>query len=203
MQRRACLHYGLGTLAWVAGVSTAWAGAQKEEHLADSVRTAMSAAVRLSSEPPVPVLTTWHEQQYYQRWLHAMNARLGARMVNDFTRLEFLQTVWYEAARAALDVSLVLGLIQVESNFRKYAISSVGARGLMQVMPFWVNAIGDGDASKLFHQQTNLRFGCSILQYYSHRENGNIFMALGRYNGSRGKASYPNAVFAAQKQWVL
>jgi len=96
---------------------------------------------------------------------------------------------------------LVLGLIQVESNFRKYAVSRVGARGYMQVMPFWTRVIGDGDAAKLFHMQMNLRFGCVILRHYLDREDGNLFMALGRYNGSRSKAAYPNAVFRAQRTW--
>ena len=98
--------------------------------------------------------------------------------------------------------SLVLGLIQVESNFRKFAISRAGARGYMQVMPFWTRVIGDGDAGNLFHMQSNLRFGCVILRHYLERERGNLFMALGRYNGSRGKAAYPDAVLAAQRAWV-
>ena len=96
-----------------------------------------------------------------------------------------------------------MGLIQVESAFRKFAVSSVGARGYMQVMPFWTRAIGDGDAGKLFQMQTNLRFGCVILRHYLDRERGDLFMALGRYNGSRGKPPYPNAVFAAQSRWAF
>ena len=100
-----------------------------------------------------------------------------------------------------LDVTLVMGLIQVESNFRKFAVSNVGARGYMQVMPFWTRVIGDGDPGKLFHMQTNLRFGCVILRHYLDRERGDVFMGLGRYNGSRGKAPYPNAVEGASKQW--
>ena len=100
-----------------------------------------------------------------------------------------------------MEADLVLGLIQVESGFRKYAISSAGARGYMQVMPFWARLIGDGDPGKLFHMQTNIRFGCVILRHYLERENGNLFMALGRYNGSRGRAEYPNAVLGAQRQW--
>jgi soluble lytic murein transglycosylase-like protein len=95
----------------------------------------------------------------------------------------------------------VLGLIQVESNFRKFALSPVGARGFMQVMPFWTRVIGDGDAGKLFHMQTNLRFGCVILKHYIDREKGDLFLALGRYNGSRGKPQYPDAVFAASRAW--
>jgi soluble lytic murein transglycosylase-like protein len=94
-----------------------------------------------------------------------------------------------------------MGLVQVESNFRKHAVSSAGACGYMQVMPFWMRVIGDGDTAKLFHMQTNLRFGCVILRHYIDREKGDLYMALGRYNGSRGKPDYPNAVFAAQKNW--
>ena len=94
-----------------------------------------------------------------------------------------------------------MGLIQVESNFRKFAVSSVGARGYMQVMPFWTRVIGDGDPGKLFHMQTNLRFGCVILRHYLDRERGDNFLGLGRYNGSRGRAPYPEAVFAAQRGW--
>jgi hypothetical protein len=116
-------------------------------------------------------------------------------------RTEFLQTLWYEAHRAGLDPSLVLGLIQVESGFRKYAISSAGARGYMQVMPFWARLIGDGDPGVLFHTQANLRFGCVILRHYLGRESGDLFMALGRYNGSRGQPQYPDAVLAARSGW--
>jgi soluble lytic murein transglycosylase-like protein len=99
-------------------------------------------------------------------------------------------------------LSLVLGVVQIESAFRKYAISSAGARGYMQVMPFWARLIGDGDDSRLFHMQTNLRFGCVILRHYLDRERGDTFMALGRYNGSRGQSAYPQAVQAAQRGWL-
>ncbi|GAB4215720.1 MAG: lytic transglycosylase domain-containing protein [Rhodoferax sp.] len=178
----------------------AWAGAQIEEPLMDSVRTALSSAIA-NAAPPIPVLRDEAARQRYQAWLARMSPRLQRHKPDLQTRQEFLQTVWYEAHRAGLSVSLVLGLIQVESGFRKYAISRAGARGYMQVMPFWTRLIGDGDASRLFHMQTNLRFGCVILRHYLDRENGNLFMALGRYNGSRGQAPYPNAVLAAQKRW--
>lgn len=117
-------------------------------------------------------------------------------------RIEFLKTVYYEAQRAGLDPQLVLGLIQVESGFRKYAVSSVGARGLMQVMPFWVRQIGTPDQN-LFHLRTNLRYGCTILRHYLDIEKGDLFRALGRYNGSLGKPEYPNAIYGAwQKTWA-
>ncbi|HNE72970.1 MAG TPA: transglycosylase SLT domain-containing protein, partial [Giesbergeria sp.] len=140
---------------------------------------------------------------HYLRWMGAMSNRLRRRKPDLEVRREFLQTVWYESKRAGLDVSLVLGLVQVESAFRKFAVSSVGARGYMQVMPFWTRLIGDGDPGKLFHMQTNLRFGCVILRHYLDRERGDLYMALGRYNGSRGKPAYPNAVFAAQRHWIF
>ncbi len=133
-----------------------------------------------------------------------MNKRLISRKTDLKTFLErdeFLQSVWYNSKRTRLDVDLVLGLIQVESNFRKRAISSVGARGYMQVMPFWMRLLGEGDVAKLFNMQTNLRFGCVILRHYLDRENGDTFMALGRYNGSRGKPQYPDAIFANKRLW--
>ena len=126
---------------------------------------------------------------------------LAHELASPHLRREFLQTVWYESQRAGLAPSLVLGLIQVESGFRKFAISPAGARGYMQVMPFWARVLADGDASILFQAQTNLRFGCVILRHYLNVENGDVFLALGRYNGSRGQAPYPNAVLAAQKEW--
>lgn len=180
----------------------AWAGAQLEEPLADSVRSALSSSIA-NAAPPVPEFNDTESRLKYLRWLGVMSERLKKKKTDWVTRKEFLQTVWYEAKRAGLDVSLVLGLVQVESNFRKFAVSSVGARGYMQVMPFWSRLIGDGDASRLFHLQTNLRFGCVILRHYLDRENGNLFMALGRYNGSRGKPQYPDAVFAARKGWTF
>jgi soluble lytic murein transglycosylase-like protein len=194
----------LGALAALGG---AWpgrvlAGAQAEEPLADSVRTALSAAIA-SAAPPRPTFENTESRMAYLRWLGATSERLKRRTSEHSTRVEFLQTLWYEAKRAGLEPDLVLGLVQVESAFRKYAISSVGARGYMQVMPFWARLIGDGDAARLFHMQTNLRFGCVILRHYLDRERGDVFMALGRYNGSRGRPEYPNAVFAARRQWQV
>jgi soluble lytic murein transglycosylase-like protein len=113
--------------------------------------------------------------------------------------VDFLRTLDYEARRAGLDRQMVLGLIQVESAFRKYAISEAGARGYMQVMPFWAQLIGDGDPHKLFEMATNLRYGCVILRHYLDLERGDLFLALGRYNGSRGRQEYPNAVLEAWK----
>ncbi len=200
ISRRRCLLGGLMAAGGLAAAPGAWAGGQLEEPLADSVRTALSSAIA-NAAPPVPEFTSTGARLSYLRWLVAMAARLVHRKVDLQERKEFLQTVWYEARRAGLDPGLVLGLVQVESAFRKFAVSPVGARGYMQVMPFWSRLIGDGDPARLFHMQTNLRFGCVILRHYLDREQGNLFMALGRYNGSRGRAEYPNAVFAAARQW--
>lgn len=178
----------------------AHAGGQLEEPLMDSVRSALSAAIA-SEAPPEPEFSSTQERIAYLRWLGTMSDRLRRRKREWQLRRDFLQTAWYESRRAGLDVSLVLGLVQVESAFRKYAVSSVGARGYMQVMPFWTRVIGDGDAAKLFHMQTNLRFGCVILRHYLDRERGDLYMTLGRYNGSRGRSPYPNAVFSAQNNW--
>ena len=178
----------------------AQAGGQLEEPLADAVKNALSAAIA-NSAPPVPEFADTESRLAYLRWKAAMSGRLRRRKPDFQTRTEFLQTLWYESKRAGLPPALVLGLVQVESGFRKFAVSSVGARGYMQVMPFWTRVIGDGDASRLFDTRVNLRFGCVILRHYLDRERGDLFMALGRYNGSRGKAEYPNAVNAARRGW--
>jgi soluble lytic murein transglycosylase-like protein len=178
----------------------AHAGSQVEEPLADAVRNALRQAITRAG-PPEPEFPSTGARLHYVRWLLDMAIRLARHQVDWRERKEFLQTVWYEAKRAGLDPGLVLGLIQVESGFRKFAVSPVGARGYMQVMPFWSRLIGDGDAGSLFHLQTNLRFGCVILRHYLDREKGDLFMALGRYNGSRGRPEYPNAVFAAARRW--
>jgi soluble lytic murein transglycosylase-like protein len=192
---------GLAAAASIAFVAPAYAGAQIEEPLADQVRTALAAAVA-DGAPPRPGFETIDERLAYLRWLGALSERLKRRKSEHTVRVEFLETVWYEAKRAGLEPALVLGLIQVESGFRKYAISRAGARGYMQVMPFWARTIGNGDAGALFHLQTNLRFGCVILRHYLDRERGDLFLALGRYNGSRGRAEYPNAVLANRRQWL-
>jgi soluble lytic murein transglycosylase-like protein len=198
--RRKCLQR-FSVLGLLLSNSTElWAGGQLEEPLADSVRTALSSAIAHRS-PPIPEFPDTASRLNYLRWLTEMNDPLRRYKAELQSRTEFLQTVWYESHRAGLSERLVLGLIQVESAFRKFAISPVGARGYMQIMPFWSRLIGDGDVGKLFHMQTNLRFGCVILRHYLDRESGNLFMALGRYNGSRGRSEYPDAVFAAARRW--
>lgn len=187
-----------GASLWSSGV---WAGPQIEEPLSHAVRTALSAAVAAAA-PPEPLLATSAAQQAYADWLGHVSPRLVRYKKQAAERQEFLQTLWYEARRAGLPLSLVLGVVQVESGFRKYAISSAGARGYMQVMPFWARLIGDGDDGRLFHMQTNLRFGCVILRHYLDRERGDLFLGLGRYNGSRGQSAYPQAVLAVQRKWL-
>jgi len=201
VSRRACLAVG-GAALLAPWAAPAWAGKQAEEPLIDSVRSALSSAIA-NKAPPKPSFANFDDRLVYLRWLGTNSDRLKKRKSEDQTRIEFLETIWYEAKRAGLEPSLVLGLVQVESGFRKYAISVAGARGYMQVMPFWSRLIGDGDASRLFHMQTNLRFGCVILRHYLDREQGDLFLALGRYNGSRGQPEYPNMVFGARKQWVV
>ena len=186
-------------LALAGGCFGAQAGNQIYEPLAASVRAALHAAVS-DQAPPDTRFTRSPERA---RWLDEMSRRLARRMPDEAGRLEFLRAVHYEATRAGLDPQLVLGLIQVESGFKKYAISPVGARGLMQVMPFWVRSIGTPDHN-LFDLTTNLRYGCTILRHYLDIERGNLFRALGRYNGSLGRAEYPNLVVGAWKanwQW--
>lgn len=188
---------GLGLMSWPC---LAQAGAQLEEPLSHAVRTALSAAVAAAA-PPEPWLPDVAAKQNYAHWQTHAGQRLIRYKQHATERQEFLQTLWYEARRAGLPLSLVLGVVQVESGFRKHAISKAGARGYMQVMPFWARLIGDGDPGQLFHMQTNLRFGCVILRHYLDRERGDVFMALGRYNGSRGQAAYPKAVVQAQAMW--
>ncbi|MCR5883709.1 lytic transglycosylase domain-containing protein [Rhizobacter sp. J219] len=195
----------LAAAAWPAllfSTPAVRAGAQVEEPMADAVRSALSAAIA-NSAPPKPAFDHIEERLAYLKWLGEMSNRLKKRKAEHVARVEFLETVWYESMRAGLETSLVLAVIQVESGFRKYAISRVGARGYMQVMPFWARLIGDGDVARLFHMQTNLRFGCVILRHYLDRERGDLYMALGRYNGSRGKPEYPNLVFGARKAWAF
>ena len=136
-------------------------------------------------------------------WVRAMTRRLAGRFPDEDTTRHFLALVRSEAMRAGLDPHLVLAVIDVESRFRKYAVSRAGARGLMQVMPFWVKEIGE-PGHNLFHERTNLRYGCTILRHYLDRERGNLVNALGRYNGSLGSAEYPNKVMQALRgRWAL
>ena len=218
--RQSCLGF---LCAWAA--CSVLAGPQREEPLADAVRTALSAAIAQQG-PPELVHADAHSEQAFAVWLghtqsvlrqrlrprgqSSLRVQAGAGPMTpapsheldaDSLQREFLSTVWYESQRAGLDPAWVLGLIQVESDFRKFAVSSAGARGYMQVMPFWTRVLSDGDASQLFHAQANVRFGCVILRHYLNLERGDLTLALGRYNGSRGQSAYPTAVLSASKAW--
>ncbi|MFZ2855543.1 MAG: lytic transglycosylase domain-containing protein [Rhodocyclaceae bacterium] len=174
------------------------AGAQKYEPLAASVQAALSRSVSDSA----PQKSAFQDSMEAVNWLAEMSRRLDKRIPDREGRLEFLRAVHYEATRAGLDPQLVLGLIQVESGFKKYAVSGSGARGYMQVMPFWARLLGRGD-DNLFHLRTSLRYGCTILRHYLDLERGDLYRALGRYNGSLGRPEYPNLVRGAwHKQWA-
>ena len=168
------------------------AGTQREEPLSASVQAALHKTVSDGAAPRL----VFASPADANIWMAEMSQRMEKRIPDRKVRQDFLKTVHYEASRAGLDPQMVLGLIQVESGFKKYAVSSAGARGYMQVMPFWVKHIGTPDQN-LFHIRTNLRYGCTILRHYLDIEKGDLFRALGRYNGSLGRPEYPNLVIGA------
>ncbi|MCS6786777.1 MAG: lytic transglycosylase domain-containing protein [Thiobacillaceae bacterium] len=188
--------YLIALLLFACGL--AWAGAQRYEPLSASVRAQLSKAVADMGRREA----AFADDPYVRVWLAEMSRRLEGYIPDPDFRADFLNTLHYEATRAGLDPELVLGLIEVESGFRKYAVSIAGAMGLMQVMPFWVDLIGTREHN-LFHLRTNLRYGCTILRHYLDIERGDLFRALGRYNGSLGRSEYPMAVYTAwRKRWT-
>ncbi|MEK7435736.1 MAG: lytic transglycosylase domain-containing protein [Pseudomonadota bacterium] len=182
-------------LALLGVHGAALAGAQRYEPLAASVQAALSKAV----SDRAPYTSAFNSKLDEVNWLSAMSRRLEKRIRDHDSRIAFLKSVHYEASRAGLDPQLVLGLIQVESGFKKYAVSRSGARGYMQVMPFWTKLIGAKN-DNLFDMRKNIRYGCTILRHYLDIERGDLYRALGRYNGSLGQPQYPRAVEAAWKQ---
>ena len=182
-------------LAVAFGCGPARAGAQAEEQLAPSVVAGLAKAI---ADAPVPA--NYASNPARKAWLDEMSRRLAAKFPDERERRDLLATIHYEATRAGLDPQLVLGVIYHESGFKKYAVSVVGARGYMQVMPFWLGLIGNAEQN-LFNLRTNLRYGNVILRHYLDLENGDVFRALGRYNGSLGRAEYPNAVLAAMNRY--
>ena len=187
---------GLASLIFTAGAS---AGGQVYSPLSASVRAVLQRSVSDQAAPKLAFATQYEADS----WLSKMSRRMTKRIPDVEERMDLLKTVHYEATRAGLDPELVLGLIEVESGFKKYAVSSVGARGYMQVMPFWVKEIGTSEQN-LFHLRVNLRYGCTILRHYLDIEKGDLFRALGRYNGSLGQPQYPNLVRAAwHNHWAL
>ena len=182
----------VAALAWLTLAPVAAnAGTQAEERLAPSVVAGLQRAI---ADNPVPA--DYANRRDVVAWVAEMSRRLANRLDDPLYRGEFLSTVHYEATRAGLDPTLVLGVIHHESGFKKYAVSVASARGYMQVMPFWSRLIGSTDHN-LFNLRTNLRYGCVILRHYLDTEKGDYFRALGRYNGSLGRAEYPNAVLGA------
>lgn len=187
----------VGVFAWG---SLAQAGAQKPEVLADSVRTLLRQSISASAPMQRPFLSD-EEFSAYQAWHMRSSARLLRYIPAAPTRQQLLSIVDYEANRAGLEPALVMAVIEVESQFKPQAVSRVNARGLMQVMPFWVKTIGDGQVKHLHDARINVRYGCVILRHYLDMENGDLVRALGRYNGSLGQLDYPKKVFAALSRW--
>lgn len=190
------LQIGLLTSVLLLGSSLAHAGAQREEAMSANVR----ASLQRGLADTAVTRTAFRSPADEAAWLQEMSRRLGKWIPDEAERLEFLTTLHWEASRAGVDPQLMLGVIHVESRFRKYAVSPVGARGYTQVMPFWVKAIGNPDHN-LFQLRTNLRYGALILRHYIDIERGDLFRALGRYNGSLGRAEYPNLVVGAWKRY--
>ncbi len=188
------LHIGLLTTSLLIG-SGVHAGAQREEAMSANAR----ASLQRGLADTAVTRTAFRNNADEQAWLKEMSRRLTKWIPNEAERMEFLTTLHWEASRAGVDPQLMLGLIHVESRFRKYAVSPVGARGYTQVMPFWVKTIGNPDHN-LFQLRTNLRYGALILRHYIDIERGDLFRALGRYNGSLGRAEYPNLVVGAWKR---
>jgi soluble lytic murein transglycosylase-like protein len=190
-------HLRIGFLSAIlsAAVCVAHAGGQREEVLSASAR----ASLQRGLADTAVTRTAFRNPADEQAWLNEMSSRLARRIPDESERMEFLTTLHWEASRAGVDPQLMLGLIQVESNFRKYAVSPVGARGFTQVMPFWIKYIGAPDQN-LFQLRTNLRYGALILRHYIDIEKGDLYRALGRYNGSLGRPEYPTLVVDAWKR---
>jgi soluble lytic murein transglycosylase-like protein len=196
MTTRSKRHFSIQMMAFgiAALLKPALALTAAEEQLTDAMRSLLRH--RLAEAVAAPVLP-----EQARHWQSAIETPLIPWIAQLALRNEFSQHLWYEAQRAGLSLSLVLGLVEVESGFRKHAISSAGAMGYAQVMPFWTRLIGDGDASTLLSTQPNLRYACLILRHYLDLERGDLTLALGRYNGSRGLPHYPERVLQARAKW--
>lgn len=183
-----CLLLGLTNLAF--------AGHQEQEMLSADVQAALHSSIINPIQPHL----VFSSEEKANAWLTDMSNRLKKFVADDFMRKRLLILIQYEASRAELDSQLVLSIITVESRFNRYAISSAGAQGIMQVMPFWLRQIGAQDQS-LLDVNTNIRFGCTILRHYLGLEHGNTTRALARYNGSIGQNWYPNQVYQAYNRY--
>jgi len=193
MIRRIALRTVVATTL-IAAAMPAFAGAQREEDLARSVVAGLAKSI---ADAPVPA--DYASRPELATWIAEMSRRISHKVADERERRDLLATVHYEATRAGLDPQLALGVIYHESGFKKYAVSVAGARGYMQVMPFWVKQIGSAEQN-LFNLRTNLRYGAVILRYYLDLENGDYYRALGRYNGSLGQPDYPTAVLGAMNR---
>ena len=161
--------------------AAAWAAPAPDQELREALRAAASDT------------TSFDDRFDAEVWLTDMSRRLERQLKDPQERIKLLTLVHLEASRADLPPELILAVIEVESNFDRYAISVAGALGLMQIMPFWLDEIGRPN-DNLLHTDTNLRYGCTILRFYLDKEKGDLRRALGRYNGSLGKRKYPNKV---------
>lgn len=196
MKKNTIIKKAIFTISFILCCSYSYASQQKYEEMKDETKQMLSRAI----SDIAPEINSFSSIKEQERWIAVQGKFLEKRIPLDFERISLLKSIHYEASRAGLEPELLLGLIEVESGFKKYALSSVGARGMMQVMPFWIDVIGD-NSHNLFHTRTNLRYGCVILKHYLEIEDGNIFRALGRYNGSLGQSKYPNAVQGAAKKY--
>jgi soluble lytic murein transglycosylase-like protein len=191
---RLCATLAAGSLLVLSGPATA--GEQKYEPLSASVRAALHHSVADLASPRL----AFTSEAEGNAWIGEMSRRLSRHVPDAVTREDLLTTVHYEATRAGLDPQMVLGVIEVESRFRKFAVSRAGARGYMQVMPFWVKLIGDANQN-LFNLRTNLRYGCTILRHYLDLERGDTFRASAAYNGTLGQARYRQSPARMDENW--
>lgn len=173
----------------IFAVNLAYGATQEQERLSPDVQAGLHSSIINPIQPHL-VFNTDDEAD---AWMFDMSNRLKKWVPDDFLRKRYLTIIQYEASRAGIDPQMILAVITVESRFNKYALSSAGARGMMQVMPFWQTQIGTQNQS-LFDTETNIRYGCTILRYYLQKENWNMDLALARYNGSKGQTWYPTLV---------
>lgn len=185
------MNFSYKTLLLLIFPSIVYAGNQKYEKMKEETVLLMKQNVSDSS----PKISSFATKEEEDRWVNKNSAKIANIIVDSNYRNELLRSIHYEATRAGLEPELILGLIYIESRFNKYSISNQNARGLMQIMPFWVDIIGE-NSHNVFNIRTNLRYGCTILRHYTEIENGNIIKALARYNGSIGKTDYPNKVIS-------
>ena len=180
------------------GISSAFAS---DNNSKKTSITSSNGELRLLLQQAIKDSDSFDDRFDAEVWLVDMSNRLQKKIKQPEKRLELLRHIHREASRAELHPELVLAVIDVESNFDRFAISKAGAQGLMQVMPFWLKEIGKPRDS-LFNVRTNLRMGCTILKYYLKKEKGDLTRALARYNGSLGRYKYPNKVFKRlNKRW--